>query len=231
MSEPADGTSFENEGPGFAAETEAVAAAQPTPVPEPAPAAIPMPQPAPTPAPQPAPVPEPVPAPQPVPELSSAPGWAAPAWPTPAEPYPAQPFAAPQPIDAPPVPDQRPTRRQQPVNGFTIAGLVLAILAIIVALWRFGDNVSVFGVVGLALGIIGWFYTKDQATTRGEKPSVFNRAIVIVVLVLSIAALILTPISNYYQRSQLSSYYGGYYSGYGTVHASLPDQAHAAPRA
>ena len=70
-----------------------------------------------------------------------------------------QPWAPQQPLPTPPLPGAQ--SRQQPVNGFTVAGLVLGILAIIVALWAFGDYVSVFGVVGLALGIIGWFYTKD----------------------------------------------------------------------
>lgn len=129
--------------------------------------------------------------------------------------YPAQ--QPPQaPVGAAPVPPQQPVppTRQQPVNGFTVAGLVLAIIATIVALWAFGDKVSVFGIVGLALGIIGWFYTKDYATAHGQTPSVFNRAIVIVVIVLSVAAIVITPFASSYTAQQYSrggSYYGGFY--------------------
>ena len=175
-------------------------------------------------APQPPIEPQPVPAPQ---QTSWTPQPAVQPWPVssaPQQPTPDAPPAPPQlentwqqPIAQPSFPTTPAPvghKRQQPVNGFTIAGLVLAILAIIVALWAFGDYVSVFGVVGLALGIIGWFYTKDQAAVRGEKPSVFNRAIVVVVIVLSAAAIIITPIANTYERSNsydAYSYYGRTY--------------------
>lgn len=117
--------------------------------------------------------------PQPASPASSAPGYAAP--------------ASPVPMQVP----QQPVPQRQPVNGFTVAGLVLAIIAFVFAMWTFGDKVSVFGVVALAMGIIGWFYTKDAASTRGERPSAFNTAIVVVVIVFALIAIVMTPLAPY----------------------------------
>lgn len=174
-----------------------------------------------TPTPSPQPQPEPVAQPPEVPQPQAAPTAQATAPFLQTAAYASQAaYPAQQPSQAPtgaaPVPPQQPTppTRQQPVNGFTVAGLVLAILATIVALWAFGDKVSVFGVVGLALGIIGWFYTKDYAAAHGQTPSIFNRAIVVVVIVLSVAAIAITPFASSYTAQQYSrggSYYGGFY--------------------
>lgn len=114
---------------------------------------------------------------------------------------PVAPGYAPAPVTAPvapmPIPPQPVSPARQPVNGFTVAGLVLAIIAFIFAMWAFGDKVSVFGVVALAMGIIGWFYTKDAASSRGEKPSAFNTAIVVVVIVFALIAIVMTPLAPY----------------------------------
>lgn len=84
--------------------------------------------------------------------------------------------------------------RKQQINPFAVAGIVLAILSALVALWPISKWVSPFGIIGLSLTVIAYFTVND--TSDGTQPSAMNKAMVMIAGLLSILAIIITPFVN-----------------------------------
>lgn len=84
--------------------------------------------------------------------------------------------------------------RKQQINPFAVAGIVLAVIASLIALWPIGKWVSPFGIIGLSLTVIAYFTVND--TSDGVQPSAMNKAMVMIAGLLSILAIILTPFVN-----------------------------------
>lgn len=78
-------------------------------------------------------------------------------------------------------------------NGFAVAGLVLGLLAVTVALWQVSDYVNPFGVIGLALAIIGYAST-SQPDADGTIPQAqrVGRIFSIAGIVLAVVAILVT---------------------------------------
>lgn len=94
---------------------------------------------------------------------------------------------------APQIPPQQPYYPPQHPNdlsrGYTIAGIVLAVIAAILALIPLWDKVSVFGVVGLAMTAIA---ACSMFTDRGRTPVWVGT--VVVAALLCIGSIIVTAI-------------------------------------
>lgn len=84
---------------------------------------------------------------------------------------------------------QIPAPEHKNYNGFAIAGLVLGLIAVIGALWSVSNYINPFGIVGLALSIIG-FATTSQPD-EGKKLSQAQR----VGRIFSIAGIIICVIA------------------------------------
>lgn len=78
----------------------------------------------------------------------------------PQNPYPPYPYPA-------PMPAPQPTRPNDISRGYSVAGIIIAIIATVAALMPLWDDVSVFGVVGLALTIIA---ACSMLTDKGRTP-------------------------------------------------------------
>ena len=79
---------------------------------------------------------------------------------------PPQPMPEPQPTPTP-MPERAPRTPNELSRGFAVAGITLAVIATIFALMPLWDQVSVFGVVGLAMTVIG---ACSMFTDRGRTP-------------------------------------------------------------
>lgn len=78
-----------------------------------------------------------------------------------------------------PAPPQQPKHPNDTSRGYAIAGIILAIIATICALLPLWDDVSVFGVVGLALTIIA---ACSMFTDKGRTPVWIGTIIVAAIL-------------------------------------------------
>lgn len=86
-----------------------------------------------------------------------------------------------------------PPAEHKSYNGFAIAGLVLSMVAIVVALWRIGDYVNPFGVVGLAVSIIGFASTaQPDDGSNSTKAQRVGRIFSIAGIVICCIAIIVT---------------------------------------
>lgn len=106
--------------------------------------------------------------------------------PMPRMPQPMQPAPQTPPQQPYPYPPRHPNDLSR---GFTIAGIILAVIAAICALIPLWDKVSVFGVVGLAMTAIA---ACSMFTDRGRTP-VWVGTIVVAAL-LCIGAIIVTAV-------------------------------------